>query len=557
MEKTVVARECRFVIHLEANETREDTHLVKERVHYSDGTSEPNLRVVKNYLRPFYVTKEPYRKNKEKKESELLEKLIEYKSTESDLAVNIAKRLKGTYPQRSKVPSMYDVSKSPYLYGTDISTLNLIKKTYKDKYPDTNTRYNVAIFDIEVDTITGQIIVASLCLAHKVYVVILDKLVENKKDPIDQLEYLYKKHIPLTDISKNITPVFKIVSSELELIEWILNQAHKEQPDLVAVWNVNYDVPYIVSRCEHYGVDPKYYFSDPQLPEELKHFEYKQGVKAKLTASGVFKPKDPQEQWHIVKASSSFYWVDAMCAYYFIRQGGKTVPGGYSLDNILNYVLGSSFKKLKFDNTPSDLNGVNWHRYMVEQRPLEYIIYNIWDTMSILHLDAKTKDLCLNLPLLSDCCSFDIFHQNPKKLVESIHYEYLENGRVLATKARGDDNTQQDYDEKLLGLSNWIVTQPIERTTDNGLKCLIEDQELPTLIRGHVYDSDQVSGYPNDTIAANVSGDTTSRELLSIEGIDKELFKTENLNCIYGNINAVQYCTTMFRFPELKTLKII
>lgn len=558
MGKNIIARECRFVTHLRKTETREDTHLVKELIHYEDGTKEPFLRILKNYLRPFYVTKEHFRNHKDKKESELLSRLIEYHSTESDLAENIAKRLKGTFPRR-QFPTMYDVSASPYLYGTDISTANLIKHAYSVKYPDVNTPFRVAIFDIETDTLTEEIIVASLCLDNKVYIGILKKLLENKIKPIEQLEYLYQKHIPETDISKNITPVFKILDTELQLIEWIMNQAHQEQPDLVAVWNIDYDVPYIVKRCEHYGVDPKYIFSDPKLPEELKHFDYIEGSKSKVTASGVFKPKDPQEQWHSVIASSSFYWVDAMCTYYFVRQGGKTVPGGYSLDNILNFELGSNYKKLKFENMPEDLIGLDWHRYMVQHKPLEYIIYNIWDTMSVLHLDAKTKDLSLNLPLLNGYSHFNIFHQNPKKLVESIHYDYLDNGRVLAVRSKRQRNSNIDsgVDVDLLGLDEWVVTQPIERTTDSGLKCLQEDPELPTLIRAHVYDSDQVSGYPNDTISANVSGDTTSRELISIEGIEKDLFKTENLNCIYGNINAIQYCTTMFNFPELKDLKIL
>lgn len=66
-----------------------------------------------------------------------------------------------------------------------------------------------------------------------------------------------------------------------------------------------------------------------------------------------------------------------------------------------------------------------------------------------------------------------------------------------------------------------------------------------------------MSGYPNDTIAANVSKETTSREIIQIGDIDKELYKQENINILSGPVNAVSYCIKMFNFPELDKLKIL
>ena len=68
---------------------------------------------------------------------------------------------------------------------------------------------------------------------------------------------------------------------------------------------------------------------------------------------------------------------------------------------------------------------------------------------------------------------------------------------------------------------------------------------------------EQLSGYPQDGIAANVSKETTSKEILEIGSIDKELFKTENMNILYGPVNAVSYCINMFNFPELDQLKLL
>lgn len=53
---------------------------------------------------------------------------------------------------------------------------------------------------------------------------------------------------------------------------------------------------------------------------------------------------------------------------------------------------------------------------------------------------------------------------------------------------------------------------------------------------------------------ANVSKDTTRRELMDVEGIEKEDFKRQNINLFFGNVNAVEYCVNMFNFPSLNKL---
>lgn len=64
----------------------------------------------------------------------------------------------------------------------------------------------------------------------------------------------------------------------------------------------------------------------------------------------------------------------------------------------------------------------------------------------------------------------------------------------------------------------------------------------------------QVSGYPSNTLSINLSKDTCLRELLDIEGVKEEDYKLQNINAIFGKVNSIEYCTTMFNFPTLKEL---
>ena len=59
---------------------------------------------------------------------------------------------------------------------------------------------------------------------------------------------------------------------------------------------------------------------------------------------------------------------------------------------------------------------------------------------------------------------------------------------------------------------------------------------------------------PNGECVFNISKETTSRELCAIEGIDEEVFRAQNMLPSGGHVNAVEYCTTMYNFPQLYTL---
>lgn len=61
----------------------------------------------------------------------------------------------------------------------------------------------------------------------------------------------------------------------------------------------------------------------------------------------------------------------------------------------------------------------------------------------------------------------------------------------------------------------------------------------------------QISGYPNNGQQANVSRDTTIKELLEIEGIKKDDFKCENISLIFGPVSHLQYAQNMFHFPTM------
>lgn len=559
MSKKIIGKECKNVFWLpkinseDPDIKREDTHVIKEIIHYDDGTTSKNLRVVENFQRPFWVTKEHYQNHKDKKEAEFEDRLNKYTSTQSDLGSNVAMRLGKRYIGKT---SIRDVSDSPYIYGLDINSKTFIKHNYQKHFPDAISEYEVCTLDSEFGVEDRILTILSIAIPgnpipsknpkpSKLYCSYTKDYIGKEYKHKDQLKYLFDKYIPKHNLTTNIETEFVCADTEIDVVKNVMAKAHEWQPDIMAVWNIDADISIMLEVCERYGVDPKDIFSDPRLPNNLKHFEYKKGPTKKVTESGVTKNKGFEEQWHSIIAPASFSWVDAGSAHRYIRVGGKTTPGGYSLSNILVQELGKEYDKLHF---PTDsgilLDSIDWHKYMSSERKLEYIIYNNWDILSMLVLDNKTTDLKSVMAILSGVSDFDIFDSGPKKLVNAMFFHHLEYGRVLGTR---HPRTQSD---NLLGLDNWIVLLPTYRINNKGLRLISENPFLRTNMRGHTYDADQVSGYPSNGMAANVSKDTTKRQIMDIAGIDKEVFKLQNINLMFGKVNSLEYCTTMFNFPK-------
>ena len=322
-----------------------------------------------------------------------------------------------------------------------------------------------------------------------------------------------------------------------------------------------------------YNRDPKEILCAPEVPYQHRLCEYKPGPTKRVSAAGKVFPINPAAQWHTFELTASFYIIDAMCAYKHLRLGDQEEPS-YALDAILSKRLG--IRKLKFEEAKDyeDL-GLKWHQFMQSNYKVEYLVYNIFDCLSMLELDEKIKDLSYTLPAFSVTTDFWYFKSQPRRIADALHYFALENDYVMGTVGPsekqavtadvddedpfadasddGDEDADEEKKQDVLGVEGWIITLPAHNMA-LGLPLIAEDRFVHTLFRAYVYDSDSVSSYPTCTSICNVSMTTTKRELISIEGIDEQDFRMQNLNMVIGATNAVEYCYSMFGAPDPASL---
>lgn len=576
-EKKIKGVECKFVVHIPTrNPEIPDFHMVKEVVHYEDGTLEPKIRLIKDYQRSVWVERPSGRDYKQKKEMQKLDRLIEYKCTQSNLAFTIAKALGVRFSPQDNVKKL---CASPYVYGADIKSTCLIKNDYRVRYPDLESEWRVAGFDVETDVIHGhkEVIAASLVMLDRAVVVVVKSFV----DHVPLLERRFQESCQkyLSDILEKykIEPKLYVVDSVPELLKTIFQHAHEWRPDFVEIWNINFDIPKVLEMCEKYKIDPKDILCDPKIPKQLRVCKYIEGPSKKVTSSGKQIPINQAAQWHTLQLTASFYVIDGMCAYKHIRTGQQELFGGYSLENVLQTTLKRG--KLKFD-AADGYEELNWHTFMQSNYKVEYLVYNFWDSFSMLESDQVTKDLCFTLPSYSGISDFADFKSQPRRIVDALHFFFLARGYVIGTTGYQekpediDDDVGMDDDDVLtsgedgedledetsqyangdhtLGLKGWILTLQASNSV-MGLKLLSDDNGF-TNIRLLTYDIDAVSSYPTCTSVGNVSKTTTLTEVITVEGIEDNVFRMQNLNLVIGQANAIEYCENMFNAPSPEEL---
>lgn len=565
----IVARECRFAVHLPAKNDLVDLHVIKEIHHLKDGTKRPHLRFIKNYNRSFYVTRPDCRDHEQKKEAEHVSKLREYRSTQTDLRMNVAKALNRAWSR----DQLRDLASSPYLYGTDITSTTLIKREYARKWPDAITPYKTMFGDIETDVVTmsEEPFLKTLVFEREIRTFVRKDFVKGYADVEREYQRVMKKY--LGDYLEKYNYDYKliVVEDSIEVIKAAFQYAHSKQPDFLAYWNMNFDVPKMQECLEAYGVEPKDVFSDPRVPPEYRAYKYKQGATKKVTANGKVKPMNPSEQWHSVHTPASFYIIDAMCAFRFIRQGSQE-EASYSLGAILSKYL--SMRKLYDFDIPTpgcEPSTLEWHRYMQQHHPFEYIVYNTFDASSMNELNNQTNDLSQTLPSLCKFTDFSKFNSQTKKIADRFHFYLEDKGWIPGTVPPREDDVADDIDlnddgsdddeeeelseeekflaqEDVLGLNQWIVTLAAHLIT-LGQPLILEDMVMHTMIRAFAYDSDAVSSYPSCTAAANVSRSTTKKEIIDIQGIDEMVFRYQGINLLQGHVNALEYANVMYGLP--------
>lgn len=203
-----------------------------------------------------------------------------------------------------------------------------------------------------------------------------------------------------------------LIDDEASLITTIFQIINRFKPDTMSVWNIAYDIPKMVGRCEQLGLNYVDVMCDPDMPRDYRFVEVNIDDRADI---------DIADRKTYIRMLSTSTWIDQMQAYAGMRKGRKAY-GSNKLDNISNIELGVG--KLKF---PKGVDVTN----AAQKCYRTFVKYNIIDVVRQVMIDAVTND-CMSMIYdmnQSNCTIENLFKQT--RYQKQIYYTwYLRKGFV-------------------------------------------------------------------------------------------------------------------------------
>lgn len=318
--------------------------------------------------------------------------------------------------------------------------------------------------------------------------------VKTEREFRDKLEP--KKVQPMYDKMNPLDIHFELFDKEVDLIKWIFDRIHECKPDFCTIWNIAFDIPYILDRLRFRGVDPKDVFCHPDVPKQWQICEFKLD-KGK-------KDSHITDLWSWLKCTDYTCFLDGMCLYGRLRKA-KGRDSSYKLNDIGTKEIGAG--KLEF----GDGEG---HSTMQSDHPVEYTVYNIVDVLILRVMEAKNNDV-RNLVMLSDASTLDEFHHESVKLKNSF-YVYLDGiGKIPGSVG---DPLEHPWD-KYIHNKGGAVLDP-ERSVGHcpgvTVPCLDETDDIGRQAR-FVLDEDVTAMYPSADQAFNITRETKLATVLNID----------------------------------------
>ena len=549
-----------------------DGVVVCEHIYKEDGSVTPNLRVMRNPCKTFYITKKEVREtHDQKKEREKIENLDKHTAPTKEFFERAYKLLNEKYPTRNGKYNRDEVLKSPYIYGGDMDIESLIKIRYKKDFQKSGldlAPITVGVLDIEISIdpgTEGTLLCFTITHENKIYTAINKKwMVEYKNGqhtPIPEervkelsqqtviplIQQAFKDHKGL-DLYKGKLPFefhYFVSDSEVEMIKWGFDKVHKNKTNFLCGWNLKFDVETLTNILVKNNVDPKTVFSHPSIPANLQYFKIYED------------PKPVQhftEKWHWFYSTAYFQFLDLMSLYSRLR----TVEGkeySYALDYILKKNgLGGKihWESLKDVNK---LEGTSeWHRKMASHYFAQYVVYNQWDCISLQLLEWLNHDVDA-LRLLSDNTPIAKYPRQSVRIRDTLYAEWIEKGYIIGTSA----SDMREKEDSLIEAKGGAVLSATA-VVDCGVKLLEEFPDRRTQVHVFVSDADFSQMYPTIMESGNIAKETKVSTVYEVQGDHIRVDKEDRIERLHSHLinlreNAHNIGVEYLNLPELEEIK--
>lgn len=315
------------------------------------------------------------------------------------------------------------------------------------------------------------------------------------KEVEDNFDEFVKNDIMPNAHDDKLKVIGKFYDTETQLLLGFWELVHELKPDFCAIWNMNFDIPYILNRMTKLGLDVINVCCHPDVPKKYRYVKYIEDAHRRQNRMKSSENENihPSRFWDWVHISGYTQFYDMMALYSLMRK--RFILPSYSLDNISEEETG--YKKLDYHQYGYSI------RKLAHQNFRIFLSYSAIDTERLDQIEAYTDDFNRSI----------IFADN-NKLQTSQKISYVIKNKMYRIYWDMDprriigNNVVYDVYEKVDGA---IIASP-DNLKIKG-KGILNDF-------GYIYedlvDFDEASEYPRTIITFNISKNSLHSRMVRI-----------------------------------------
>lgn len=451
-------------------------------------TGEKNLSIEKNPTRLIYFEKPDCRNHRHNKTYEKIENLIPVEVKEKEKIFRIANEIgdqgksfvRQCFTNRD-YKRLNEIQLYPYVFGSDIDIRAYKRLQWKNNYDNNRPKHlSLGFLDIEVDIMEGgpdplynpiDLVTLIDVDAKRSYTFALtgvdykapkkpltdEYAIEEDKKKRDMYAHRMKEQEywsnNVDELKKKIHEKFGesypdfdfniyFYQNELMMLVHLWQLINKLKLDMIGIWNMDFDIPFIYNRIKILGGNPEDIMCHPDFPskecwykKDMIHFAIKE-----------------KSSWF--NLSSYTIFVDQMVIYAALRKGQSELRSN-KLTVIAEKELGDSKLDYSEVGTIKTLSYVNY---------LLYILYNIKDVLLQVGIEGRTSDMdTYYLTSYVNTTPYSEVFKLSLKLRYVQYASYLSQGLVTGNNMNSFDNSYGDsnVDEDDSSFEGALVGNPL------------------------------------------------------------------------------------------------
>lgn len=289
--------------------------------------------------------------------------------------------------------------------------------------------------------------------------------------------------------------IFYDEDKEIDLIADLFKLINLHEPDFLLVWNMAFDIPYIIERIKKLGYDPKSIMCTSDVEHQICNYLIDERNKNEFAQRGDY-----------ADITCHTVYLDQMIQF-ASRRKGQSAFTSFSLDAIGEIIVG--VKKLDYSHLTTDIGELEFIDYKT------FAFYNIIDTIVQKCVEDKTQDVNY---IFGKCILNDTRYQKGHRQTV-----YLTNRAGKMFKTMGfviGNNTNRNNVKEEFGGGQ--VGDPL--LINDYAKMIINS--IPIMCYNNLDDFDFKALYPSLAVEHNLAPDTQIGKIL----IPEQVWKGEYLN---------------------------